>query len=104
MSDFLIHMILLFFTISITAMNTNQHIELIPYCGRYFVKVLIKDSSIYVEDENATYRVPTNNQNQLLRDILKHKAIGKFIDGGYIRVDKTSSGKYFLSAKIPKDK
>lgn len=56
----------------------------------------------FVEDENAAYRVETNNMNPLLQEIVKRQAMGKFVGEGqgYIRVKQMSDGQYALDAKV----
>jgi len=38
--------------------------------------------------------------NKELRDVLKHKALAKFKEAGYIRAHKQSDGSYTLAAKV----
>ncbi len=64
------------------------------------VKLLTDYKHVFVEDENATYRVQSHQMNKELRDLLKHKALDKFKEVGYIRAIKNSEGKYELAAKV----
>ena len=64
------------------------------------VKVLQSRGNLYVEDENAAYRVEGHRMSQDLRRMLAAKVLGKFNTAGYIRVTKDSEGKYLLAAKV----
>ncbi len=64
------------------------------------LKLYTNHKDIYVEDENAAYRVEKHNMNALLQEISNRKALSKFKDAGYIRINKNSEGKYALAAKV----
>lgn len=69
------------------------------------VHLFSNHKDIFVEDENAAYRVASHNMNPLLNEVMKRKAMGKFVDegAGYIRVKQLSDGKYALEAKVRGD-
>ena len=64
------------------------------------VKVIAHKNNIYVEDDNAAYRIESHRMNQDLRRIIAHKALGKFKTAGYMRVTKDSDEKYNVAAKV----
>lgn len=67
------------------------------------VKLWSNNSHLFVEDENAAYRVEKYNMSHLLKEVMERQAMGKFTDGGYIRVKQLSDGKYALEAKVRGD-
>lgn len=67
------------------------------------VQLFSNHRDIFVQDENAAYRVEKHNMNPLLQEVMKRKAMGEFTDGGYIRVKQLSDGKYALEAKVRGD-
>lgn len=67
------------------------------------LKLYTNNTDIYVEDDNAAYRVETCEMNKDLRDLLKYKALAKFLDSnaGYIRIKKEEGDDiYALDAKV----
>ncbi len=90
---------LLLSLISLSSLSTRC-MEVVPSSCKDDVRLLTNRSSMFVEDENAAYRIEKNNMNPLLRDVLRHKALEKFKDAGYIRINKNSEGKYELVAKV----
>lgn len=76
--------------------------QLVPVTvqSRDNVKVLTDYKRVFVEDENATYRVQSHEMNKELRELLKHKALDKFKETGYIRINKDETGKYALAAHV----
>lgn len=64
------------------------------------VKLWSSNNHLFVEDENAAYRVEKYNMSPLLKEVMERQAMGKFTDGGYIRVKQLSDGKYALEAKV----
>ena len=70
-----------------------------------------KRGHLFVEDENAAYRIEKHAMNPLLREVVQRKALGKFVGDGYIRINKVEEGssspdglqrtsKYTLAAKV----
>ncbi len=74
--------------------------EVVPCSSKDDVRLLTNRSAMFVEDENAAYRVEKHNMNPLLKNVIKHKALDKFKEAGYIRINKNSEGKYELAAKV----
>jgi len=74
--------------------------ELVPVSSPDNVRLLTDHKHMYVEDDNAAYRIPNHDMNRELRDVLKHKALAKFKEAGYIRAHKQSDGTYTLAAKV----
>lgn len=67
------------------------------------LKLYTNNKDLYVEDEDAVYRVDIAEMNKDLRDILKYKALSKFIENqGYIRINEDDD-KYSLAAKVRGD-
>lgn len=66
------------------------------------VRVLSHKNHMYVEDENAAYRVENHHMSQDLRRLIANQALAKFKadKAGYVRVSKDSEGKYMLAAKV----
>ncbi len=94
-----------FFLLSLTSLCSLSTIamEVVPCSSKDEVRLLHspKTSRLYVEDENAAYRVETHEMNTLLRDVVKLNAMKKFIaSDGYIRANKYDDGKYLLAAKV----
>lgn len=69
------------------------------------VQLFRNHKDLFVQDENAAYRVEKHNMNPLLNEVMKRKAMGEFTDGGqgYLRVKQLSDGKYALEAKVRGD-
>ena len=67
------------------------------------LKLYANEKNLFVEDENAAYRVERHDMNPLLREVMHRQAMGKFIGDGYIRVNKFEDGKYELMAKVRGD-
>jgi hypothetical protein len=69
------------------------------------VKLFTNHRDIFVEDDNAAYRVEKYNVNPLFQEVMHRKAMGKFTEDGqgYFRVKKLSDGKYLLEAKVRGD-
>jgi hypothetical protein len=92
---------LLLLLLAIPSINA---MELIPAnnvsSANHALKLYTNHKHMYVEDEDASYRVERHNMNKEMRDVLAFKAITKFKDAGYIRIDKNSDGKYTLAAKV----
>ena len=55
---------------------------------------------MFVEDETAAYRIERHAMNKNMRDVLVYKALKKFKEAGYIRINKDEDGKYALVAKV----
>lgn len=67
------------------------------------LKLYHNNHDMYVEDDNAAYRIEQYQMNKELRDVLKYKALAKFIESeGYIRINE-DDGKYSLVAKVRGD-
>lgn len=64
------------------------------------LKLYANEKHLFVEDENAAYRVERHDMNPLLREVMHRQAMGKFIGDGYIRVNKLEEGKYALDANV----
>lgn len=64
------------------------------------VQLFRNHRDIFVQDENAAYRVDKHKINPLLKEVIQRKAIGKFSDVGYIHVSKLDDGTYTLNAKV----
>lgn len=77
-----------------------QAMELVPVSSKDNVRLLTDHTNMYVEDDNAAYRIKPHDMNRELRDVLKHKALAKFKEAGYIRANKQSDGTYTLAAKV----
>lgn len=70
-------------------------------CSAEAVRVFAHKNHVYVEDENAAYRVEPHHMSQDLRRLIAHKALAKFkAENGYIRVTKDGDEKYNLAAKV----
>lgn len=68
------------------------------------VQLFSNHRDVFVQDENAAYRVEKHNMNPLLHEVMKRKAIGEFTEkGGYLRVKQLSDGIYILEAKVRGD-
>lgn len=89
-----------FLLLPILSVLTLQGMEVVPVSSADNVRLLTNNRHLYVEDENAAYRVKEHDMNKELRDVLKHKALAKFKEAGYIRATKQSDGTYALAAKI----
>lgn len=80
---------------------SNLHaMELVPVSSNENVRLLTNHTHMYIEDENAAYCIKPHDMNRELRDVLKHKALSKFKEAGYIRANKQSDGTYTLCAKV----
>ena len=80
---------------------SNLHsMEIVPVSSKENVRLLTNHKHMYIEDENAAYRIKEHDMNKEMRDVLKHKALGKFKEAGYIRAHKQSDGTYTLCAKV----
>lgn len=64
------------------------------------VQLFSNHKDIFVQDENAAYRVDKHNINPLLKEVIQRKAMGNFSTAGYIRVSKLDDGTYSLNAKV----
>lgn len=65
------------------------------------VQLFSNHRDLFVQDENAAYRVEKHNMNPLLHEVMKRKAMGEFTEkGGYLRVKQLSDGKYLLAAQV----
>jgi hypothetical protein len=69
------------------------------------VRLFTNHRDMFVEDENAAYRIEKHNLNPLLQEVMHRKAMGKFAEDGhgYLRVKQLSDGKYALEAKVRGD-
>jgi hypothetical protein len=69
------------------------------------LKLYTNHKDMYVEDQNATYRIQASEINNDLRELLKHKALTKFIEkkAGHIRISQLDDGTYALRAKVHGD-
>lgn len=67
------------------------------------VQLFSNHRNIFVQDENAAYRVENHHMNPLLKEVMVRQAMGKFTDSGYIRVKQLSNGQYALEAKMRGD-
>lgn len=68
------------------------------------LKLWASQNALFVENENAAYRIEKHNINPLLHEVMKRKAMGEFTEnGGYLRVKQLSDGKYVLEAKVRGD-
>lgn len=66
------------------------------------LKLYHNNHDMYVEDENAAYRIEKHQMNKELRDLLKYKVLAKFIESeGIIRINKEDDDSYSLVAKTP---
>lgn len=62
------------------------------------------EKEIFVEDDNAAYRIEKHNMNPLLQEVMKRKVMDEFTEkGGYLRVKQLSDGKYFINANVRGD-
>lgn len=65
------------------------------------VQLFRNHKDIFVQDENAAYRVKKYNMNPLLKEVMQRQAIGKFTEkGGYLRVRQLSNGEYLIDASV----
>lgn len=65
------------------------------------VQLFSNHRDLFVQDENAAYRVENHNMNPLLHEVMTRKAMGEFTEkGGYLRVKQLSDGKYVLDANV----
>lgn len=67
------------------------------------VRLWSNKKDLFLEDDNAVYRIERYNMNPLLKEVMERQKLDKFIDGGYIRVKQLSDGKYALEAKVRGD-
>ena len=91
---------LLFCGASVSAMELieSKHVS-----SKDKLKLYTNHKDIFVEDENAAYRVEKHNMNPLLKEVIQRKALDKFIGDGYVRVNKHDEGTYELLAKVRGD-
>ena len=90
----------LFFLLPLSAM---EMIDPSAVSSAQQLKLYANEKNLFVEDENAAYRVERHDMNPLLREVMHRQAMGKFIGDGYIRVNKFEDGKYELIAKVRGD-
>lgn len=64
------------------------------------LKLYTNHKDMFVEDETAAYRIERHGMNKNMRDVLVYKALKKFKEAGYIRINKDEDGKYALVAKV----
>lgn len=80
---------------------SNLHaMELIPVSSPNSVRLLTNHKHMYVEDEDAAYRVENHNMNRELREALQRKALSKYKEAAFIRAHKQQDGKYTLYGKV----
>ena len=72
--------------------------EMIPASSSEDVRLLTNHRNMFVEDENAAYRIENHNMNPLMRDTLKHNVVAKLKEHGYFRVTKLDNGEYAIQA------
>lgn len=95
--------LLLLLFLSISSLNAMELIESKHVSSADKVKLYTNHKDIFVEDEDAAYRIPRHDMNPLLREVVQRKALSKFIGDGYIRANKIEDGKYELLAKVRGD-
>lgn len=68
------------------------------------VKLYTNQRDLYVEDENAAYRVKKHNIDPLLNEVIKRQALNEFKkEAGYVRISQLDDGEYTLTAKVRGD-
>jgi hypothetical protein len=74
--------------------------EMIPASSSEDVRLYTNHRDLFVEDENAAYRIEKYNMNPDLRNVMKHKLLEKFKEQGHFRVTKLSNGEYSITAQV----
>lgn len=65
------------------------------------VQLFSNHRDLFVQNENAAYRVENHHMNPLLQKVMKRKAMGEFTEkGGYLRVKQLSDGEYLVNADV----
>lgn len=77
-----------------------QAMELIPVSSKENVRLLTNHKHMYVEDEDAAYRIEPHNMNRELREAVQRKALAKYKEAAFIRAHKQTDGKYTLFGKV----
>lgn len=93
----------LFSIVSVSSVFSMELIAAHSISSAEPVRLLTNHRDIFVEDENAAYRVEKYNVNPLLREVVNRKALGEFKNAGRISVKKLSDGKYILAANVNGD-
>lgn len=95
----------LFSIVSISQVLSMELISAASVSSPEPVRLFSNRKDLFVEDENAAYRVDRHNMSPLLKEIMHRKAMGEFTEKGqgYLRVKQLSDGKYALEAKVRGD-
>lgn len=84
----------IFFVASLTGM------ELENTQAATALKLYKSNDRVYVQDDEAAYRVQPVNMNALMREVIQRNATSQFSKAGYIRINKLDEGQYQLLAKV----
>lgn len=92
----------LFSVVSFSTISSMELIAANSVSSPEPVQLFKNHKDLFVQDENAAYRVEKHNMNPLLQEVMQRKATGKFTEKGqgYFRVKQLSDGKYSLEAKV----
>lgn len=94
----------LFSIVSFLPVNSMELIAASSVSSSEPVQLFSNHKDLFVQDENAAYRVEKYNMNSLLHEVMKCKAMGDFTEkGGYLRVKQLSDGKYLINASVRVD-
>lgn len=90
--------------VSFSSVNSMELIAPSSVSSSEPVQLFRNHKNLFVQDENAAYRVEKYNMNPLLHEAMERQALGDFtVKGGYLRVKSLSDGKYFLEARVRVD-
>lgn len=90
--------------LSLLCVTQLKAMEVVPSSAKEENLRVLHDTQkqrMYVEDENAAWRIENYDMDALMRSLVIRGTVGKFTENdGYVRINKNSEGKYELLAKV----
>lgn len=72
----------------------------VPATSLQEVRLLNSNKHVYVEDENAAYRIAPHNMNKELREAFQRKVLDKYKEAAQIKANRQFDGTYTLYGKV----